>query len=223
MEKIAFLLPAYNVEDQISELLTKLTNSYGAHEIVVVNDGSTDNTERLVSAFSLVTCLKHEKNLGKGAALATGIQYLKEIEGIKGICFMDADGQHSPEHVSDFINAFEESKSDFLIGCRDFQIGEMPLLRIVSNKITSALISCRLRRRIHDSQCGYRLISMNLLKKMPTLKAQKYDFETELLILAARHGAKFHHVKVRTIYRRERSHISHFKDTLRFLKTLMTT
>ncbi|KAA3663153.1 MAG: glycosyltransferase family 2 protein [Calditrichaeota bacterium] len=221
--KYYVLVPAYNAADTIGQLIDRLTKLSDFFEkIVVVNDGSNDDTATIVNQFTEVLCFSHQKNKGKGEALQTGIDLiLQQFENATAIIFIDSDLQHEPEHIPLFVEAFEQGRGDFIIGRRQMTLRKMPLARILSNLMTSFLISIKLRKKVYDSQCGFRMISTALLKGAKPFETGSYAFESELLIKSGRNDAKFAHINVPTIYHGEQSYINGFRDTFAFIRTYL--
>jgi len=182
-------------------------------DVLVIDDGSTDNTSsRATDAGALV--LRNNKNEGKGASLIKGFSYAYE-KGYDAIMTMDGDGQHLPQDIPIFIKAYQSGES-IVIGNRMHQKEKMPLSRFLTNKFMSWLISLITGQNIPDSQCGFRLIRKDLLKKT-TLKANKYEIESEILLLAAKLGYKIVSVPVTTVYNGAKSRINPLVDTFRFV------
>ena len=219
----AIVMPAFNVEQQIEVVLRKLFEVAPGVPIVVVDDGSFDATARVVEKLNTPIYLRHERNRGKGAALQTGMQYAMNVLHAGAIIFMDGDGQHAPEDLPKFISAYAAKRGSFILGRRELKVGKMPLARIMSNRITSTLVSMKIRSKILDSQTGYRLVDASLLRKIRHFKCTDYEFETEMLIRAARVGARFHQVPIATIYASETSHIRPVVDIYKFVKMYLTT
>ncbi len=135
--KFCVLLPAYNEEKNIVSLLEEIKKL--AIDIIVVDDGSRDNTAELARK-SRVIVLSHPKNLGKGLALRTGFEYLKN-NGYDAVVVMDSDGQHLPGEINNFIRHAQNSDAGIIIGNRMHKPEGMPLARWLTNKFTSFCIS----------------------------------------------------------------------------------
>lgn len=209
------LVPAYRAREQLGALLPELTAVVPADRVLVVDDGSKDGTDA-VCAQRGVSCRMLEHNRGKGAALREGFGALLEA-GAEWIVTMDADGQHAVEDLPAFPRAIHErSTHGIIIGSRRKRPGTMPLGRIVSNTVTSALVSCLTGCRIEDSQCGYRAYSARLLRSV-TLRTNRFEAETEVILRACRLGFDVSFVKVHTLYFQHGSHIAHVRDTLRWV------
>jgi glycosyltransferase involved in cell wall biosynthesis len=187
---------------------------------VVINDGSTDGTSGAAEAAG-AHVLEHSVNLGKGAALKTGFEYAVE-KGYDAVITMDGDGQHEPSAIPDFLDALETCDADVIIGSRMDAVGEMPKLRIWTNRTTSRIVSLLVGQEISDSQSGYRLIKVSVLRDVvKSFVTTRYDTESELLIRAARRGYKVAAVTIRSIYTGTVSHINPFVDTLRFVRLVI--
>jgi glycosyltransferase involved in cell wall biosynthesis len=220
MEESIILIPAFNAAVSLSELLRRIERTIPRERIVVVDDGSTDQT-KAIAAREGVHLLSHDRNYGKGRALRTGFQYILSATQCTNIVTMDADLQHRPEEIASFFDLHNSEGFDMLIGYRPRWGTSMPFERRLSNAITSFLVSARTGVRIKDSQCGYRLIARRVLESVQTT-SDGYEAETELLIKAALQGFSIGFVPVTTIYAGEHSSMTNTKTTIRFLETLFT-
>ena len=209
--KFAIVIPAYDEEENIDELLENLTG-FPKNCIIVIDDGSRDRTSSIVESFGAIL-LKHEKNLGKGMAQRTAFKYVLE-NGFDGVITMDADGQHAPDEIGSFIK--KNDSADILIGTRRMTLANMPALRYFTNKVTSLVVSLIVSQRVFDSQSGFRYICSKVLRNVP-LSTGKFQTESEILIKAARKGYKIGCVPVSTIYKETKSYIHPLFDTLRFI------
>lgn len=213
---IAVVIPAYNAGVRLQSVLIKILETIPPRQVIVVDDGSTDQTPA-VAQGSGVEIAVHAQNRGKGLALKTGFARALAMPHVQAVVTLDADGQHDPKHLPEFIRAFRESSVDLIIGCRALRWPLMPLFRVISNRLTSALISWRVGVRIADSQSGYRLHSRRLLEQV-TLDTGGYETESELLLKAARAQMKLGFIPITTIYSGETSHIRGTRDLWRFIK-----
>ncbi|MCM8812779.1 MAG: glycosyltransferase family 2 protein [Candidatus Omnitrophica bacterium] len=209
--KICILLPAYNEEKSLGALL-KSVRPYGL-DAVVIDDGSADATSEIARQGGAIL-LRHAGNQGKGQALRTGFHYAVE-RGYDAVLIMDADGQHDPQEIPAFCACAEKTRAGIVIGNRMHCPTGMPLVRKLTNWLTSFFISRLTDRPIPDTQCGYRLLRTDLLKKMH-LSTNNYDTESEILIEAARHHEHIESIPIRSIYRDHKSQIHPVRDTVRF-------
>jgi glycosyltransferase involved in cell wall biosynthesis len=214
--KIAAVIPAFNEEHNIAAVVEGVRPFVTA--TVVVDDGSADNTAGAARAAGAIV-LRHEFNVGKGAALKTGFRYLVN-SGYDGAVTIDADGQHDPAEIPLFIAAAEQGY-DMVIGNRMSNVSTMPFIRRFANHASSFLISLFLGQNVRDSQNGFRYYKLTSVLSLP-LKANKYDLETEVIFKVGRAGYRIGWVPTRTIYRTEaRSKINSLTDTLRFVGVLV--
>lgn len=207
------LIPAYNESARIGDVVEGARGQ--GVTVVVVDDGSTDGTEEAARRGG-ATVLRHPRNRGKGEALKTGFRYAIE-QGVDAVITLDGDGQHDPAEIPEIVARAEQEGSDIVLGCRMGDVSRMPLLRIWTNQITSAVLSRLAHTRISDSQSGYRLIRTRALRSLD-LVTRKYDLESEILVRAARRGFRISEVPVRTIYEGSESKIHPGLDTLRFIR-----
>jgi glycosyltransferase involved in cell wall biosynthesis len=214
-DRVVALIPAYNEAAKIAEV-TKQTRPYVA-QVVVIDDGSADATAQLAGQAG-ATVLRHPKNRGKGAAIATALEFFGKSGAEFGV-FLDADGQHDPGEIPKFVEAARALSADVVVGTRMTETRDMPVVRKLTNQFTSWVTSKLAGQTIPDSQCGYRLVRRCVLKDLQ-LSSSRFETETEMLIQAGRAGHKIANVPVRTIYGNaaRASHIHPVRDTIRFFK-----
>jgi len=213
--KICVVIPVYNEVDFLDELIQKVAPYVS--KIICVDDGSTDGSHELLDAKTEVELITNSKNFGKGFALRVGLQ--KAINsGCDFIVTMDGDLQHAPELIPDFIGAL--NIYDIIVGNRLHTLKGMPLQRIVSNKLTSWLLSKKVGVEIKDSQSGYRAFKMEVTKDILPIETG-FEAETEMLIKAASNNYKIGFVDIPTIYNDNESKMKPIAAILGFLKVLM--
>lgn len=219
MERTAILIPAFNAAVTLPTLIRRIENHVKRSDILIVDDGSQDRTSE-VACENRVQVLCHERNYGKGRALRTGFDYIVTSTDYQAVVTMDADMQHRPEELPSFFAVRELQHVDLVIGSRVRWGTTMPFPRKLSNTITSALVSARTGLSIKDSQCGYRLISRKVLESVATT-SDGYEAETELLIKAAMKDFRIEFVPIQTIYSDEKTYMTNFHTTVRFLNVLL--
>ena len=213
--RTAVVIPAFNAARYLEAVVDTTSRFIPRSRIIVVDDGSTDGT-REIALRSGVAVLQHAENRGKGIALNTGILGAAEM-GMDYVITMDADGQHNPLEIPRFLEKELETGADIIVGNRMADRKNMPGDRVFANRATSWFVSARTGVRIPDSQNGYRLIRTSLYTSLK-IKSKRYAAESEILIRAARSGAKVEWVPVETIYGTEESSVHPVVDTLRFLR-----
>ncbi len=210
------LIPAFNEETRILPLLQAVKTS--GYPVLVVDDGSTDNTVSEIKKLNVPLILS-PFNEGKGASLRKGFErFLKE--NYSAVILMDADGQHDPAELGLFLQALNREHLDFVIGNRLIDSKNMPFVRRMTNHFMSWILSWVSKQKIADSQCGYRAIRKDALKKL-SLSTAHFEIESEMLIQASRQGMKIGSVPIRCIYEGGKSSIHPIADTIRFMKFIL--
>ncbi len=214
--RVCILIPAYNESEHIGALVYQLKEMrFGS---IVIDDGSKDNTA-LKAEKEGAKVISHDKNLGKGEALKTGFAAAVR-EGYDAVIIMDGDAQHSPKDIAKFMQAAEKNPNALILGNRMGNAPNMPLARKLTNRFMSLLVSAICRQNIPDSQCGFRLIRADLIKKIK-IDSSRFEVESEILIKASAAGVKIISVPIETLYGREASQINPFWDTCRFIYFLL--
>ena len=182
-DKICILIPAYNAQETLGSVLRKVEPL--KIDIIAVDDGSSDETKRISSEMG-VHLLSHPVNLGKGAALRTGFQYILQKD-YEVVITLDADGQHNPSEIPFLLRIFQNVKPDILIASRAAEFGKMTFLRRFWNRLGVKAVARLCHSDITDSQSGFRLIRTSLLKEV-NLSTSRFETELELLIKACKKG-----------------------------------
>jgi glycosyltransferase involved in cell wall biosynthesis len=213
---IAAVIPAYQEEKHVGEV-AKRARAQLEH-VLVVDDGSSDGTaERAQSAG--VDIVVHPQNRGKGESIKTGLRYWFD-RGSEYVVLLDADGQHLPEEISRFVDAtVSEADAKIFVGSRMNDTKTMPLLRRMVNRYMSNKISRICGQAIPDTQCGFRMLHRDIIPEV-LRGASRFEYETEMLIIASRRGHRIASVPISTIYSDEVSSINPVRDTLRFFKLM---
>jgi len=214
-KKLAVLIPAYNASQTLPELIRRIKKALPQSSVIVVNDGSQDDSGNLARKAG-ATVLEHKVNQGKGEALRTGFDFVVQ-NGLDYVITIDADLQHRPEELRLFTEEAKRGSFDLIVGTRDFSFQNMPFDRVVTNFVSSVILTLLSGQTIKDSQSGYRLISCKTLRVIK-LKCRKYDLESEILIKTGRKGFKIGEVPISTVYEGSRSFINPLVDTGRFIK-----
>ncbi|MFH1691063.1 MAG: glycosyltransferase family 2 protein [Candidatus Omnitrophota bacterium] len=211
--KICILIPSFNEERTIGWLV-KTVLEYG-YDVFVIDDGSSDKTAKLAQENG-ANVIINESNMGKGASLRKAFKLLMD-KNYDAFIIMDGDGQHLPEDLVYFVKLFEKERPGIIVGNRMIKPKGMPLIRWLTNKFMSFVLSKMCRQDVFDSQCGFRLVDMNVLKKL-RLSTEKFEIESEMLIEAASNGFRIESVPITTIYSGQNSAIHPVKDTIRFFQ-----
>ncbi len=213
--RILILIPAYNAGDYLEELVRRISLAAPGYDILIINDGSSDNTPELLASLKVIS-LTNDPNRGKGATLQRGFDFALK-EGYEAVVALDADLQHLPEEIPLFL-AFI-GRADLVMGTRHIELKNMPFARWLTNNLTSIMVSIFAGQRVRDSQSGYRIFSRNFLGRLK-LKTTRYDYESEMLFQVGLLGAKVGEVPIATVYAGSHSYINPFIDTGRFIRLI---
>ena len=214
--KIAAVIPAYNEEKHIGDVVRRTRQQLD--DVLVVDDGSQDKTaDNARTAGGEV--IVHAINRGKGETIKTGLRHFLERQ-FDFVIILDADGQHPPEEIDRFVTAaLSADEPKLIVGTRMNDLSSMPFVRRVVNRWMSQRISAVCGQEIPDTQCGFRMLHRQLIPELLG-GAARFDYETEMLIIASRKGFKIASVPISTVYSDEVSSIHPVRDTIRFFKLM---
>lgn len=186
------VIPAHNEEKEIEEVIKK-TKRY-VNNIVVVDDGSKDKTYETAKKANVIV-LRHVVNLGKGAALKTGCEYAIKKRA-DYIILMDADAQHNPKEIPNFIKNL--NNADIVFGYRKITKHMPPILRF-GNWFIRGTINLLFNIKINDPLCGYRAFKSRIYKKI-RWNSLDYSIESEMATKAGKRHLKYKEIPIQTIY-----------------------
>ena len=208
----AAVIPCFNEAEHIGKLVTAVQGHLP--KFVVVDDGSADATADLARAAG-AEILRLEKNSGKGVALQTGWNHARAL-GFTWALMLDGDGQHLADDIPALLDCAERRGSPLVVGNRMNDTARMPWLRRWANRWMSRRISKMTGVKLPDSQCGFRLVHLETLAKLP-LRANRFEIESAMLVAFIAAGKTVEFVPVQTVYQDSTSKINPVTDTWRWL------
>ncbi len=209
-QHVLALIPAWNEGSRLRPVVEATRRHL---PVLVVDDGSDDDTASIAEGAGASVVI-HGRNQGKGAALTTGFDWAFSRR-YGAVLTLDADGQHDPDDIPNFLRAFEMGTWDLIIGRRDF--ARMPFPRGYTNPFGSWLLSKALGAAIPDNQSGFRLHSRDLLEQLD-LTTTGFELEVEVITQAVCLGLRIGWVEIQTIYDVDKvSYFHPLRDSARFL------
>ena len=194
---IYIVIPAYNEGRIIQDVIAEIQNA-GYKNIIVVDDGSSDNTYRKAKEARNAITLKHRINRGKGAAAKTGIEAAKLL-GADIIVTMDSDGQHDPKNIESLVDPIINEKFDAVLGTRLINPKGMPLHKILHNKIANLITWYLYGLWVTDSQSGFRAYSKNAFNAINT-RTDNYAYDSEVIREIYKHKLKYKEIPITIRY-----------------------
>lgn len=215
------LIPAYQPENALLQLIEKLRAYHKERKIIIVDDGSnTPESHKIFQQLSQIpeiSLIKHPHNLGKGDALKSGFQYfLQHFPDSIGIITADADGQHLAEDIEKISQAFSSSPNALVIGTREFS-ENIPWKSRFGNLLTRKIFQWFSGTALQDTQTGLRAIPRQQLNGLLSISAHGYAFETDVLLHLIKQKIRIREVPISTVYI-ENNRTSHFNPLLDSLK-----
>ena len=215
--KYILLIPSYEPGKELIKLVNSIDSKY---DIVVVDDGST-NKDIFNQIKDKALVISYDNNMGKGYALKTGFEYIKENYKKYVVVSVDADMQHD---INDAINLCDyviDHEDTLVIGRRHWD-SKTPFSNRMGNKITRHFFKKRTGLSIYDTQSGLRAFSNKLMDYMLSIPGNRYEYEMNVLLNLGKNNIKFHEIDIKTIYfEKKRSHFNSIKDSFRIYKEIM--
>jgi glycosyltransferase involved in cell wall biosynthesis len=209
-QKLSIILPAKDEAGALPELLTKLKKQYPQAELMVVDDGSTDDTEK-VARSNGAHVVRHPYSMGNGAAVKSGAR----TAGGEILVFMDADGQHDANDVAPLLDKLE-SGYDMVVGARNSS-SQATLGRNIANRLYNRLASWVVGHSIPDLTSGFRAVRADYFREFLHLLPNGFSYPTTITMAFFRAGYGVAYVPITASKRIGKSHINPIRDGVRFL------
>lgn len=214
----AALVPALDAAETIGDVVRGALCRIDC--VLVVDDGSRDSTAAEARSAG-AEVLSHGENLGKGAALVSGLRYLRE-RGFTHAVALDADGQHLPDEIPALVEESEAHPDAIVCGSRRIEQEVAPIKRF-GNEFANLWVRIAAGRDLGDTQCGFRVYPIASTLGLGST-GRRFDFETEVLIRAVRAGIDVRSVPIRVYYPPPEVRVSHYdklRDTVRIIEAVV--
>lgn len=211
--RISLIIPAYNEEKIIEQVITQAKQVSAISEILVVDDGSSDNTAQIASDLG-VKLLRHPYNKGNGAAIKSG---LRAATG-EVVLFMDADGQHQPEEIEALLKEIEQY--DLVVGSRTTS-SESSLFRRMGNSLLNKLASYLAGIKIPDLTSGFRAAKRKRMLEFIHLLPNGFSYPTTTTLAFIKAGYNVKFVPIKALKRVGQSKIRLLRDGMKFFVIIL--
>jgi len=214
------IIPTFNHSGAVAGVITDVLKVTG--NVIVVNDGSTDNTAEVLNGFTDIDVISYPLNRGKGHALKEGFRAACE-KGFEYAVTIDSDGQHNAAEIPLFISALRDNPGSLIVGSRNLVAENMPGGNTFANNFSNFWFRLQTGINLPDTQSGFRLYPLNRIIKIRTFSG-RYEYELELLVRAAWKGVSAVPVPVTVTYLPGNKRVSHFRPYADFLRiTVLNT
>ena len=206
--KVCVLIPTYNNNLTLKRVIDGVLQF--TQHIIVVNDGSTDSTSKILEGYSNLEQIHFTENKGKGQALRAGLKRAESLD-YEYVITIDSDGQHFPKDIPVFINSLEnaENKNLLLIGARNMSQESVPKKSSFGNKFSNFWFWVETGIKLQDTQSGFRLYPIHHFKNLK-FYTNKFEFEIEVIVKAAWNGTQVKNIPIHILYD-ETERVSHFR------------
>ena len=212
--KCVVLIPTYNNAGTIAKVIADV-KEYST-DIIVVNDGSTDDTKNILASIENIKVIDYPNNKGKGYALKLGLQKAYEW-GYRYAITIDSDGQHYADDIPAFLDKIEEKPDSLLIGARNLAADNMPSRNTFANKFSNFWYKVETGKTLSDTQSGYRLYPLEKLQNIHFI-TRRYEFEVEIIVRAAWRGVNVENIPIKVYYPPVEERVSHFRPLQDFTR-----
>ena len=216
--KLAALIPAYDCGRTVGRVVRRTKNL--VPDVIVVDDGSSDATGKFAESGG-AEVVRHAENRGKGAALVTGMKLLVK-RGFTHAITLDGDGQHLASEIPKLVDEAEAHPKAIVVGARKSNAGASPAKRF-GNEFANRWVWIATGLDIPDTQSGFRVYPLKAVLALAA-SGERFDFETEILLRAARAGMDIRSIPIRAYYPPPEKRQSHFDpviDTARIIRTVL--
>jgi len=212
--KVCVIIPTYNNQNTIAAVINDVKNY--TDRIIVVNDGSSDDTAEILKQFDDVVVIEYAENIGKGQAIRLGFNRALEL-GFDYVITIDADGQHFADDLPSFLQKLNENPKSLIVGSRNINAEGMPEKNTFANKFSNFWFKFETGTSLPDTQSGYRLYPVKLYRNT-SFFTRKYEFEIEILVRSAWRNIPVIPIPIKVYYPQGDERVSHFRPLRDFTR-----
>lgn len=208
------IIPTYNNQTTLGRVIADVMAF--TSRIIIINDGSTDNTEKVLEQFPQLQILKNEENRGKGYSLRKAFKYAL-ANGYDYAITIDSDGQHLASDLPVFLEKSALIPNALIIGSRNMSVDNVPLKSSVGKRFSNFWITVMTGLNLSDTQSGYRLYPIRKLEGTGYISS-RFEFEVEVIVKAAWKDIKIESVPIQVYYAPEGERVSHYRPFIDFMR-----
>lgn len=213
--KICVIMPTYNNAGTLHQVVSEICDY--SDDVIVVNDGSTDDTKKILESFGeRIHLVSFDKNKGKGHALKKGFKEALRL-GYSYAITIDSDGQHYPKEIPSFVKSIAINPDALILGERNLETVDINGKSSFANKFSNFWFTVHTGWRLKDTQTGYRAYPLKKISGL-SLLTSRYEAELELLVLSAWAGVKLVSLPIDVHYPPRNERVSHFRPALDFTR-----
>lgn len=217
-DKVSIIIPAYNEEKSITQVVTDIKEHFPLYELIVVNDCSTDKTAELAEAAG-AKVINHIMNHGYGAALKTGLRH----SDYEIIVIIDADGTYPYNKIHDLVKIYQKENADMVVGARINADAKIPLIRKPAKWIITKLASFLVQEKIPDLNSGLRVMKKAIVNKYIKLLPDGFSFTSTITLAMLTNDCHVIYEPIDYFYRKGKSKIRPIHDTINFIQLIVRT
>ena len=221
---IYVIIPSLNPDEKLKKTVSGMLEA-GFERIIIVNDGSDkEHIDNFPHSSENITVIHRRQNHGKGAALKVAFRHiLRNCPDAAGVVTVDGDGQHSPSDAAACAEALAGIGKGAVLGCRDFSGEDVPRRSRMGNHMTSWVFKVLCGMKISDTQTGLRAFPVSLLPLLLSVKGDRFEYETNMLLKFRQCGVEIREVPIETVYIEENatSHFRPIQDSLRIYRFIL--
>lgn len=215
------VIPAYNPNKRLINLVDRLAKLKDITKIIVVNDGSDRKYSNIfIEVSRYADVISYNKNKGKGYALKTGFKFIKMLELCGTVITVDADGQHSIYDIQKCLK--EASNNKVVLGIRKLN-KYIPIKSYIGNKIINKIFEIKTHKKLSDTQTGLRAFNTDNLDEFIKISGNRYEYELNFLMYCIKNGISIKEIKINTIYfnKNKETHFRPIIDSIKIIKTIL--
>ena len=214
---MVIIIPAYEPDEKLVRLVGELKEKCDC-KILIVDDGSGDKYDWIFEIAENIGAIvvRYNENKGKGGALKTAFNIVKNWDEAEEIVTADCDGQHLPEDIMKIMKEVKTNKSKIILGARHFT-GKVPFRSIFGNKLTSMVFLLAKGKKVTDTQTGLRGFSKDMLPWLCEIQGERFEYEMNMLLEAEENDYEIREVPINTVYLEDNksSHFNPLKDSIK--------